>query len=140
MKSKIFLICCGLMVMGYGCCKKQYEVNMDHQRLEKVNTIDNYQYKGIQTIYYDTTIIVISQETGDTLKETHSKNKVTTNDNIQRTDTIYISKNDSIQRITQTIVTNELNEFQKVMVAMGITSALFIIIFIVYKVLRFFKK
>lgn len=139
MKSKIFLICL-LMVMGYGCCKKQYEVNMDHQRLEKVNTIDTYNYKGIATIYYDTTVIVVSQETGDTLKENHSKNKITINDNIQRTDTIYIEKNDSIQRITQTIVTNELNEFQKVMMAIGITTALFFIIFIVYKVLRFFKK
>lgn len=123
-----------------GCCKKQYNNFVETSHLEKINTIDTYNYKGITTIYYDTTVIIIEKETGDTLKETKSKNKITINDNIQNTDTNNMLKNDSVQYITQTIVTNELNQLQKTMMTIGIMSLIFIIIFIAYKILKFFKK
>jgi hypothetical protein len=138
--KKIFLFLMLVMLSGCACKKPITNVNVETSHLEKINEIDNYQYKGITTIVYDSLVIVIEKESGDTVRQDHSRNKVTTTDNVLKSDTVYIQKSDSIQYITQTVTENRLNEFQKAMMAVGITSLIFIICFITYKVLRFFKK
>lgn len=116
-----------------GCSTPKETVQYKFASMQNERTIDNYLYQGVKMFVYDTTVVVM-KETGDTLRTDRSTTRSLAQETIIKTDTVYISKTDTIQAETQYIVKREMNGLQKTFFYIGIIAVSMLAVYIIRKI------
>lgn len=122
-----------------GCCRKQYTQHTSSVVMQDKNTIDTYLFKGVKHYVFDTTIIVVSSVTGDTLSKDHRTDSRYYQADEREQESTSITQNDTTIYVTETIVKNELNKPQRFFFWFGIISMILIIGYIIYKIFKIFR-
>lgn len=104
-------------------------------------TIDTYLFKGVKHYVFDTTVIVVSSINGDTLSKDHRTDSRYYQENEREQESTSMIQNDTTTtiKVTETIVTNELNKPQRFFFIFGIISMILIIGYIIYKLFKIFR-
>lgn len=116
-----------------GCSTPKETVQYKFASMQNERTIDNYLFQGVKMFVYDTTVVVM-KETGDTLRTDRSTTRSLAQETIIKTDTVYISKTDTIQAETQYIVKREMNGLQKTFFYIGIIAVSMLAVYIIRKI------
>ncbi len=128
------------MLCMCGCCRKQYTQHTSSVVLKEQQTIDTYLFKGIKHFVYDTTIVVISDDTGDTIRTDHRSDSRYFQEDNQKQENTQIAQNDTTTNTTEIIIKNELNKIQRFFFVIGILSVIIAICYIAFILFKLFKS